>query len=187
MSDFKFACPGCGQRILANDDYVGYQINCPACQAAIIVPANPAAPAAPAAPSSIAITTPPGTQAAARPALGRKAVRVRLGIRAAASRRSFASAVAAKLGGGYRRMWRAKTKKSYSGLIDGGGGGRADWAVGLSEQGLADRQMESFPRAVRRRDRRHQPASAAAASAAGTDRLRDYAKGRRGVQGAAEL
>ena len=62
MSDFKFSCPGCGQRILANDDYVGYQINCPGCQAAIIVPSNPAAPAAPAARSSIATTTPPGTK-----------------------------------------------------------------------------------------------------------------------------
>ncbi len=47
MSDFKFACPACGQRILAGDDYVGRQINCPACQAAITVPANPSAPPAP--------------------------------------------------------------------------------------------------------------------------------------------
>lgn len=47
MSDFKIACPGCGQHILANDDYAGLQINCPACQAAIVVPANPAAPPAP--------------------------------------------------------------------------------------------------------------------------------------------
>ena len=47
MSDFKIACPGCGQHILANDDYAGLQISCPACQTAIVVPGNPAAPPAP--------------------------------------------------------------------------------------------------------------------------------------------
>jgi hypothetical protein len=44
MGDFKFACPSCGQRILANDNYAGYKINCPTCQTAIVVPAKPAAP-----------------------------------------------------------------------------------------------------------------------------------------------
>jgi DNA-directed RNA polymerase subunit RPC12/RpoP len=47
MSDFKFACPGCGQHISASDDYVGRQINCPACRAAMTVPPNPSAPPAP--------------------------------------------------------------------------------------------------------------------------------------------
>jgi DNA-directed RNA polymerase subunit RPC12/RpoP len=60
MSDFKFACPGCGQRIAASDDYVGQQINCPACRAPIVVPSNPAAPAAPPPTPSIAIKAPPG-------------------------------------------------------------------------------------------------------------------------------
>jgi DNA-directed RNA polymerase subunit RPC12/RpoP len=60
MSDFKFACPACGQRLSANDDYVGHQINCPACQAAIVVPPNPSAPPAEPVRSSIAIATPPG-------------------------------------------------------------------------------------------------------------------------------
>jgi hypothetical protein len=46
VSDFKFACPGCGQRIAVTDEYVGRHVNCPACQAAIVVPANPAAPQA---------------------------------------------------------------------------------------------------------------------------------------------
>jgi DNA-directed RNA polymerase subunit RPC12/RpoP len=58
MSDFKFACPGCGQRIAASDDYVGHQINCPACNAPIVVPSNPAAPAAPPPTPSIAIKAP---------------------------------------------------------------------------------------------------------------------------------
>jgi hypothetical protein len=57
MSDFKFACPGCGQRILANDDYVGRQINCPACQTAITVPANPSAPPVPPHVAKVAVSS----------------------------------------------------------------------------------------------------------------------------------
>lgn len=43
MADFIFPCSQCGQHIQYDDAYVGYQINCPTCQAAIIVPAAPAA------------------------------------------------------------------------------------------------------------------------------------------------
>lgn len=39
MADFIFPCPQCAQHIQYDDAYVGYQINCPTCQAAIIVPA----------------------------------------------------------------------------------------------------------------------------------------------------
>lgn len=52
MSEFKFACPSCQQRIAADATWSGQQIQCPACKAQIAVPAAPApdpsqAPAAP--------------------------------------------------------------------------------------------------------------------------------------------
>lgn len=43
MSEFKFACPSCQQRIAADASWVGQQIACPACNAQITVPAPPAA------------------------------------------------------------------------------------------------------------------------------------------------
>ena len=59
----------------AGDDYVGQQINCPACHAVIVVPANPAAPPAEPVKSSIATTTPPGAlPPPAPPKVGRLAV-----------------------------------------------------------------------------------------------------------------
>jgi hypothetical protein len=39
MSDFRFGCPHCGQRIEGDAAYRGTQINCPACQKVITVPA----------------------------------------------------------------------------------------------------------------------------------------------------
>src|SRR5437868_15535536 len=39
MSEFRFACPACGQRITGDADYRGTQIVCPACQKTITVPA----------------------------------------------------------------------------------------------------------------------------------------------------
>jgi hypothetical protein len=39
MSDFRFGCPHCGQRIEGDSAYRGTQINCPACQKVITVPA----------------------------------------------------------------------------------------------------------------------------------------------------
>jgi len=73
MSEFKFACPICEQRLAANDDDAGYQINCPACQAVIVVPSNPAGPAA--APASVPADglkkeTPPRRQRAAPTVFG---------------------------------------------------------------------------------------------------------------------
>ena len=78
MSDFKFACPACGQRLSANDDYVGHQINCPSCQAAITVPPNPSAPPAELGPVQHRHCHSSWHAAAASPAEGRKAVRLRL-------------------------------------------------------------------------------------------------------------
>ena len=38
MADMKFSCPHCGQHIGYNEGWAGHQIECPACQSAIIVP-----------------------------------------------------------------------------------------------------------------------------------------------------
>lgn len=45
MSEFKFNCPKCAQRILAASDWVGRQIDCPSCKTKIAIP-SPAKPAA---------------------------------------------------------------------------------------------------------------------------------------------
>jgi hypothetical protein len=47
MSEFKFLCPECGQKISCDAGLSGNQIGCPACQKSITIPASPmAAPAA---------------------------------------------------------------------------------------------------------------------------------------------
>ena len=46
MSEFKFLCPECGQKILGDANYSGTQVACPACQKNITVPATPSVPAA---------------------------------------------------------------------------------------------------------------------------------------------
>ena len=38
MSEFKFTCPQCGQHILCDTQWSGREINCPACQQALVVP-----------------------------------------------------------------------------------------------------------------------------------------------------
>jgi hypothetical protein len=38
MSEYKFNCPGCGQHILANEEWGGRQINCPSCKTRITIP-----------------------------------------------------------------------------------------------------------------------------------------------------
>jgi len=57
MAEFKFSCPQCGQNIRCDTGYSGMQINCPACQQAIVVPQAPraAAPVPPPAAASSAI------------------------------------------------------------------------------------------------------------------------------------
>ena len=44
MSEFRFPCPECGQRILGDTTYAGIQINCPTCQKLIVIPATAPAP-----------------------------------------------------------------------------------------------------------------------------------------------
>jgi hypothetical protein len=48
MAEFKFSCPGCNQHIQLDELWGGHQIQCPSCQATIIVPQTKAS-AAPAA------------------------------------------------------------------------------------------------------------------------------------------
>src|SRR6185295_18064675 len=38
MKEFKFACPTCGQHISGSEQWAGAQINCPVCQAQMVVP-----------------------------------------------------------------------------------------------------------------------------------------------------
>jgi hypothetical protein len=44
MSEFKFLCPECGQKILGDTDCSGAQIACPTCQKTITIPAAASAP-----------------------------------------------------------------------------------------------------------------------------------------------
>jgi hypothetical protein len=83
MSDFKFSCPKCGQKILCDTSNAGMQIPCPACQTSLTVPPPP--PAVPAAGGKLGINKtahvhqappppPPGAAGApAKPAWGAKA------------------------------------------------------------------------------------------------------------------
>ena len=59
MSEFKFLCPECGQKILGDAAYSGTQIACPACRKTISVPAAPSAPAASPAPVGAATRSGP--------------------------------------------------------------------------------------------------------------------------------
>ena len=74
MSDFKFFCPECGQKIVCDASAVGAQISCPTCQKSLTVPASsqlvPASMAAPVpttapAPPPVPIAPPPVPQTAA--------------------------------------------------------------------------------------------------------------------------
>src|SRR5437867_1933782 len=44
MSEFKFACPVCGQHITADSSNSGGQIECPTCFQKIVVPQAPSSP-----------------------------------------------------------------------------------------------------------------------------------------------
>ena len=88
MSEFKFACPTCGQHIAGDERWAGMQIKCPSCQADMMVPPleaapapappapvrlstasapAPAAPAAPPAPARLSLSAPPAPAAHAAP------------------------------------------------------------------------------------------------------------------------
>jgi hypothetical protein len=114
MSDFKFACPNCSQKISATDEYIGQQITCPACRATIVVPGT--APAA--ARSSIATPTPPGAPPPPAPP-----VKGKLGVAALSSPQEHSAPSHSNLTGVGAAAFEAhlakKEKKSYVGLISG--------------------------------------------------------------------
>jgi DNA-directed RNA polymerase subunit RPC12/RpoP len=56
MAEFKFSCPQCGQQIQCDTGYSGTQINCPACQQAIVVPQVPGSAARPPVPAKSCAT-----------------------------------------------------------------------------------------------------------------------------------
>ena len=66
MSDFKFNCPACGQKIACDTGYSGAQIACPSCQKTLTVPAAPAG--ATAAPVVAAVAAPARAMSAPAPA-----------------------------------------------------------------------------------------------------------------------
>ena len=57
MSDVKFLCPHCGQKISCDTGYCGTQISCPTCQKGLTVPSAPLNTAAPAAVAVAALTS----------------------------------------------------------------------------------------------------------------------------------
>jgi hypothetical protein len=82
MNEFKFSCPHCQQNIQATPEYVGAQINCPGCQAAIVVPEVPSIPVPRAgkltkAPSTVHT---PATSPVMAAAMVRKAKKPRIGL-----------------------------------------------------------------------------------------------------------
>jgi hypothetical protein len=116
MSEFKFACPNCGQRIAATDEYAGHQINCPVCQASIVVPDPPAAPAAP---SSIATPLAPGAPPPPTPP-----AKGRLSVSALSAPEQHAPAPASSMiadvgAQAFKAHVTKKPKKNYNGLIAG--------------------------------------------------------------------
>jgi hypothetical protein len=72
MSEFKFLCPECGQKILADTAYTGAGIACPTCQKAITIPAAASvpvmkSPSTDVAASGTAAPPQPVSQTASRP------------------------------------------------------------------------------------------------------------------------
>ncbi|HEY3762454.1 MAG TPA: DUF4190 domain-containing protein [Verrucomicrobiae bacterium] len=59
MSEFRFFCPECGQKVLGDTAYSGTQVPCPVCQKSITIPAAPAAAPANVPPTASQSTPPP--------------------------------------------------------------------------------------------------------------------------------
>lgn len=85
MNEFKFSCPQCQQNIQATPEYAGMEINCPACQAAMVVPQPPES-AAPQRPGGSKLSKAPSTvqHAATSPVMAttivRQAKKPRIGL-----------------------------------------------------------------------------------------------------------
>lgn len=63
MSEFKFSCPKCGQKMFGDEQYAGTQITCPACRNEIVVPQKQSAPAGRLQVRTVAPATPPAAPA----------------------------------------------------------------------------------------------------------------------------
>src|ERR1051325_44635 len=75
MADFKFSCPSCKQNIICDELWCGQQIQCPSCNAELVVPQKPTGagsalvPEVPAGPAKLSIGRPQaGVSGAAHPA-----------------------------------------------------------------------------------------------------------------------
>src|SRR2546422_975289 len=67
MADLKFNCPQCSQLISCDELWTGQEIQCPTCQAPLLVPAKPAE----AGPQASSLVPRPPSSAAARLSIGR--------------------------------------------------------------------------------------------------------------------
>jgi hypothetical protein len=86
MSEFKFLCPECGQKMLADTADSGIQITCPTCQKNITIPAaGPIAPGSAPPPVPIPQTAPRAASPLTAAAAGQKQDPGRLSALAAAS------------------------------------------------------------------------------------------------------
>lgn len=82
MSDFKFACPVCGQHLTAAPGNSGDTIECPTCFRALVVPQAPSFPEGKLIMSAVLVGKPRPTQAALVPAAPPSQKDKRLGIAA---------------------------------------------------------------------------------------------------------
>src|SRR5947207_9411272 len=65
MAEFKFSCPSCKQNIICDELWCGQQIQCPSCQAELVVPQQQASTSSPLVPP------PPPAGAASKLSIGR--------------------------------------------------------------------------------------------------------------------
>jgi DNA-directed RNA polymerase subunit RPC12/RpoP len=115
MAEFKFFCPQCGRQIQCDTGYAGTQINCPACQQAIVVP------------QAAAVAPPPPSMAAPVPAPAKSPAQRNALVIAAAV------VVLAGLGWfGYSMLTRNRLPTGLVGLWSGEGSGKNSAASGTA-------------------------------------------------------
>ena len=71
MAELKFSCPSCNQSIICDELWCGHQIQCPACQAEVVVPQQAAATPASAAPAPNSLVPPPPPSGASKLSIGK--------------------------------------------------------------------------------------------------------------------
>ena len=128
MAEFKFPCPRCGQNIQCDTGYAGTQINCPACQQAIVVPQVADVSAPPPSPAATAPGRKFSGTPVAQPATSPKSHTLRNILVAAA-----AVLVLAGLGWfGYSMFTRSHLPPGLVGLWSGEGSGKNSAASGTA-------------------------------------------------------